>query len=717
MSIDVVALKASVDLASIVGAYLPLKKKGQEFLGLCPFHADTNPSFYVIPNKGLCHCFACGWSGDVLDFLMEQEGIDFKSACERLGANNWPKAAPRITVDAKPERITSKPPADAPVPNMATRELGEPSHTWTYRDTDGGILGYVTRYETQEGKQIRCWTWGARGQTAPTWGCGHWNSPRPLYGLFQLAKRQGDPVVVVEGEKSAESAAKLLPSYIASTWSGGANAWSKADWTSLNGRTVLIWPDADEPGWDVGEKIAAQLATLGCKVRVVNTAGQPKGWDLADAEAEGWDTERVIAWAKPRAKDYIPLTVPNPAPQADVGARADPAHPPSAAASPADAGPPEMDLPPLEAYNERPSLENDAVATKPLVAGSVGSLVYINAASVIPRAVRWLWKGRIPRGKVSIIAGDPGLGKSQVCASLASVVTNGGLWPVDRTPCEQGSVVILSAEDDPEDTIRPRLEAAGADVSRVTILQAVRYQNDDAVTAERGFNLGEDMAKLRDLLMALEDVRLVVIDPVSAYLGTLDSHKNAEVRAMLMPLSSLAAVTDCSILLVSHLTKGQAGSVLARIQGSMAFGAAARAVWGVTKDHDNAQRRLFMPMKNNLGRDDTGLAYSIESYRLEAPEDDEPIETSRIMWEPEQVTISPEDAFSSHVSDEGRSAITEAKEFLRDALLQGPMQVSEIQKLSRIAGHVWITIKRAQSALKIKAEKTGFGGGWSWKLP
>ena len=726
MAIDVDALKKATDLVSVVGAYVSLKKQGREFKALCPFHADTSPSFYVVPAKGLCHCFSCGWSGDVIAFVQEIESLDFKEACERLGGKQEWKPKP-ITQSAPPlpDRHTSKPPAGTPPPNMAIRALGAPVKTWEYKDTDGGTFGYVARYEVEGRKEIRCWSWGGRGdESGYSWACGHFNNPRPLYGLDRLSAEAERPALVVEGEKTADAAQTLLPQYAAITWPGGANAWHKADWSPLAGRKVLLWPDADEPGRVCMEKLAALLADprgLACSVRTLDTSSQPEGWDVADWTGTGAE---LIAWAKPRARDYA-APQQNPDPQGGVGAApADAGNSSSAAAPPADAGPPESDAIPLEAYSDESRTHHATAPRNGAPAppngrssSTIDGLVYINASQVIPRAVRWLWKGRIPRGKVSIIAGDPGLGKSQVCASIASIVTNGSLWPVDRTPCDEGSVVILSAEDDPEDTIRPRLEAAGADISRVTILQAVKYDTQDSGTAERTFNLGEDLIKLRELLTHLSDVRLVIIDPVSAYLGITDSHKNAEVRAMMAPLAALASNCDCSILLVSHLTKGQAGSVLSRIQGSVAFGAAARAVWGVTKDHDNPQRRLFMPMKNNLGRDDTGLAYTIESCRLEAPEDDEPIETSRIMWEPDSITISAEDAFSMHLNNEERGQVSDAKEFLRGLLMDGPMKTTDIKKDAEGAGHHWATIRRAKDQLGVTAKKDGFRDPWMWALP
>lgn len=317
MSIDVEALKARINLVEVVGSYVALKKRGSEYIGLCPFHSDSTPSFWVNPVKRFCHCFACDTHHDAISFIQALEGLDFKAACERLGAKDeWKPVAPVANEPAKPkpERVTRKPPSGAATPNMALRGLGEPSMIFPLRDVDGAILGYECRYAGEGGKkEVRMWTYGARGDASPTWGCGHFNAPRPLYGLERLTERPTAPVSIFEGPKKAEAGKRLLPPYACISWTGGANAWHKHDWKPVAGQKVLIWPDADKPGWEACEKLAALLSDpkgLACQVRVVDTNRMPEGWDVADAEADGWDTLKLIEWAKPRARDWFPPTPP-----------------------------------------------------------------------------------------------------------------------------------------------------------------------------------------------------------------------------------------------------------------------------------------------------------------------------------------------------------------------------------------------------------------------
>jgi hypothetical protein len=235
----------------------------------------------------------------------------------------------------------------------------------------------------------------------------------------------------------------------------------------------------------------------------------------------------------------------------------------------------------------------------------VAKLVKVSTVEAVP--IRWLWPGRMALGKATLIAGHPGLGKSQLTAYLAAQVTKGAPWPAGEGSAPKGQVIMLSAEDDIADTIRPRLDAAGADIHSVHMLTAV--QEGDGV---RGFNLARDLAALDASLSQIGNVKLVIIDPITAYMSGTDTHKTADVRALLAPVSDLAVKHKVAVVVVSHLNKGGGGEAMTRVTGSLAFVAAARAAYVVQKDPEDPKRRLFQPIKNNLGVDDTGLAFRIE---------------------------------------------------------------------------------------------------------
>jgi putative DNA primase/helicase len=288
-------------------------------------------------------------------------------------------------------------------------------------------------------------------------------------------------------------------------------------------------------------------------------------------------------------------------------------------------------------------------------------------ADIAPKPLRWLWPGRIPLGKLTLFAGDPGLGKSFVTLDVAARVTRGDGWP-DGTPasCGAGSVIVLSAEDDPSDTIRPRLEAAGANLNRVHTLQAVRREKPNGGTSLEHFSLETDLAALQDAVASFGDVRLVVVDPISAYLGNADSHINAKVRGLLSPLADMAAGLDVAVLAVTHLNKSTS-SALYRASGSIAFIAAARAVWLFGKNPDDPAGRLMLPGKMNLAAEQMGIAYTLASKQ----------DVAIVAWG-EAVSVSADAMLGPEGAE--RSERLEAIEWLRERLATGPVVQREIKK-------------------------------------
>jgi hypothetical protein len=338
-------------------------------------------------------------------------------------------------------------------------------------------------------------------------------------------------------------------------------------------------------------------------------------------------------------------------------------------------------------------------------------------ADVRPEPVRWLWPGRIACGKVTMLAGNPGLGKSQITASLAATVTTGGLWPVDRTRAERGAAVFLNAEDDAGDTLVPRLTAAGADLTLCHVIDAVNIADREGLPRQRGFALSRDVSALTETLASFGNVKLLVIDPVSAYLGAVDSHRNAEVRALLAPLSDMAARLGVAVVCVSHLNKGGGTDALARVTGSLAFVAAARAAWIVARDPQDPERRLFLPAKNNIGPDASGLAFGIEPVTL-----DDGIETSRLAWHTEPVSVTASEALAADGGQDRRSEApqsAEAEAWLAEALAVGPVATETLRQRARADGIAWRTVERAKTALDVRARRHGFGesGRWAWELP
>lgn len=317
----------------------------------------------------------------------------------------------------------------------------------------------------------------------------------------------------------------------------------------------------------------------------------------------------------------------------------------------------------------------------------------------------WLWPGRIPLGKISLFAGDPGLGKSLVTLDIAARVTCGREWPDGKKNNQAGSAILLSAEDDPGDTIRPRLEAAGADLNKVYILQAVRRTKLDGNGTLEQFSLETDLTKLQDAVASMDDVQLIVVDPISAYLGSTDSHVNAKVRSLLAPLSALAQALRIAVLAVDHLSKSNRPA-LYRPNGSIAFTAAARAVWLFARNPDDPRQRLMLPGKMNLGPDQMGLSYTLK---------EEKAGVVAVAWG-DAVRLSADAALQPEAVDE-KSERLEAMDWLRERLSEGSVSPREIKADANSAGIAWRTVRRAKDSLGVTSEKEGFKGGWRWQLP
>lgn len=340
-------------------------------------------------------------------------------------------------------------------------------------------------------------------------------------------------------------------------------------------------------------------------------------------------------------------------------------------------------------------------------------IIFRKVSDIEAKPISWLWNGLIAYGKVSIIAGNPGLGKSQLTANIVAMVTTAGVLPGNQNQCQLSDVAILSAEDDAADTIRPRLEAAGANIFRVFILDAVKEKELHNSSSHRCFNLKTDLKRLEDFLNTIQEIKLLIIDPISAYLGNTDSHKNAEIRALLTPLTELAAKHQIAVLCVSHLSKNANNEAMMRVSGSLAFVAAARAAFLVAQDPADNSKRLFLPLKNNIGNDKTGFAFKIESVELPNG-----ISTSKVVWSNEPITTTANDIVSVGQSLDETGALEEAEEFLLDLLANGRVPSKNVIAEAKQVGHSWSTIRRAKKKLGIIAKKSEFNAGrWDWFLP
>ena len=303
----------------------------------------------------------------------------------------------------------------------------------------------------------------------------------------------------------------------------------------------------------------------------------------------------------------------------------------------------------LGAYRE---MQKDATEAQP----PADRPVVVTMSEVEPTQVRWIWEGRIALGKLNVIAGEPGEGKSTLTMDVAARVTTGAVFP-DGGSGVSGDMLLLSAEDGPSDTIAPRLNAAGADSSRVHLLQAIRNRDGD----ERHFDLSRDLEPLRFTIQQYKP-KLVIIDPMNAYLGNTDTWKDSKVRAVLAPLQKMAEAEGCAIAGIMHLSKDAGRKALHRVIGSIGFTGTARLVMAVAVDPEDNERRFFMWVKSNVSRPAETLAFRIVEQRIE--------------WEPGPVKgITADGVIGGFPTDPSESK--DAKEFLEEMLADGQWVASK----------------------------------------
>lgn len=333
-------------------------------------------------------------------------------------------------------------------------------------------------------------------------------------------------------------------------------------------------------------------------------------------------------------------------------------------------------------------------------AGETGP-VLVTLANVPREEIAWLWPPYLPRRRLSLLDGDPGVGKSWLSLAIAAAVTRGTPLPGQESANEPANVLLLTAEDGLGDTIRPRLEDMGADLSRVKVLTAIR----DGKGGERHPSLVVDLPALEQAL-AEGGYALVIIDPINAYLGTaLDTHRDASLRAVLTPLASLADRWNVAILCIRHLTKGGRDRAIYRGQGSIAYTAAARVVHLVGVNPDNPQERVIACIKNNLAPQPPAIAFAVAE--------------GRFLWRGETSVTAA--AMLAPDGDEGeRSAVEDAMGYLRESLSGGPMDQKQMQREARDAGITDRTLRRAKARLNVTSKREGGlgpAGRWVWSLP
>jgi hypothetical protein len=520
---------------------------------------------------------------------------------------------------------------------------------WRVFDARQLRLGPVhVRVDRPHGKKI--WWENGEGRAGLN---GHRLADLAYGGETIRALEPGALVVVTEGERCADAVRSA--GYLALGLVCGAAA-TPGDFVLLllAGVDVVLWPDADAPGQGLMARVAENAQRLGIsRLRLVHPpADSPLGWDAADAEPGLIGS--LIASARP--------------------------------------------LPPTSAPNG-----TGARPTGTKVGGTPGGdqthkRALRSAANITLKRVHWLWTGRVATGKVTMLDGRPGLGKSAIAIDIAARTTRGGPMPGDAiASAEPRNVLLVTAEDDWEDTVVLRLIGAGADLSRV-------YRLDELIIPEGVSALGAHISVV--------DAGLVVIDPLVAFVASrFNLYRDQDARAALRPLADVAGRTGAAILGLRHVNKAQGIPAQDRGTGSVAIGGAARSNLIAGPDPDQKGSFVLASIKNNLGPKPPSLGYSLQSIDVELPDGASSVVVVR--WHGD-VHVDADDLVIGERQGE-------AAAFIEEQLAGGPKPSNDIRKAAESRGLSWSgAVRRASERLRVSKypEVVGKPGGkWVWALP
>lgn len=335
------------------------------------------------------------------------------------------------------------------------------------------------------------------------------------------------------------------------------------------------------------------------------------------------------------------------------------------------------------------------------------TIVAKRADQIATRRLHWLWPERIPLGKITTFAGLPGEGKSLATVDIAARVSTGREYPDSENPLTASEVLFVAEEDDAQDALIPRLTAAGADLSKVHILEAVRVNGREG---NGSLCLDVDVGAIGRFLDQHSDVRLVIIDPISNHLGRVSMVDEQEVRAILGPFQEIANARKVAVVGVIHLNKKEGLSAIHRVGGAGAFVGVARASWLFTRDPEAADERLMLPLKNNYARKSSSLGYRVNERPVQIENDQVPM--PYIEWLG-QTDLDADEIISMPKKHTPRA---DAKALLKNSLATGPQDASTVLAAAARQGISERTLVRAKKELGVESRKKGTEG-WEWVLP
>jgi DNA repair protein RadA/Sms len=368
----------------------------------------------------------------------------------------------------------------------------------------------------------------------------------------------------------------------------------------------------------------------------------------------------------------------------------------------------------LQAFNLeccKPPLANSVVAKKvesafsrePRTTGE--NVMSEDFANIKSEPVVWLWTDRIPKGKLTIFSGNPDVGKTTVLCDIIARYTTGNNWGDGAVNACKGEVALLAAEDGAADTLKPRLEAAGADCAAVHLLKGIASGTDKRA---RMIALDTDLHAIEVYLLEHPQVGIVAIDPVSSYIGKADMNKEQELRRVLTPIAELAERTGVTFICLGHFSKRSDVSALHKVGGAVAMSGVSRATWLFSKNPETDGQYLMLLGKGNLTKKRTGLKYRIADKVLPTGE------TPFIAWQ--GIADTDADTAMDKLADPEEKAASRAQRFLQDYLTEPKSSKSVFDAAEKHGlGRNRRALFDAKKRLGVEAKQTR--DGWYWYPP
>jgi len=641
-TMDLDGIKRKVNLIDYAKTHYGYKcdSKGR---GSCLLHPpDKHNSFSIWQtNNGIWRfkCFHKDKSGSIIDLKMELESLSKEEACSQL-IKEFKEGKISPFLEKKKAGLMNQIPNSKrwTVPKEE-KKIKKREH-FNYKDQDGKIVYRKVKLVYEDGSKQFLFQHLIEGKG---WD---WTKGKVEHVPYNLDKFKGhEHVIVCEGEKDADTITRLDVGYLATTAPTGKSAWPDpiTPYFRIFKKTTFCYDVGNEE--DVQRHASTlQKAYPDMEISIIQVPMKKRESDITDY-LQTFKTQKEKQMAFLNLLDKSKRFTPEKAPE-------DHAH-------------------------------------------------MINVAETETKPIQWLWHHVFPIGKVSLLIGDGGAGKSYFANYMASRITTGRDWIGPEKSQPVGKVIIITTEDGVADTIKARAILMGTDQTKLIIIDGISKGMSKDVMS---FTLGKNIDLIEKAIVEIKDVRLLVFDPITEFMGNIDDHRTAPTRTALAPLAALAEKYNIAIIIISHLNKDDAKKIIYRTTGSQSYVNMARAVWAIAEDEKTKDRRLLTPVKQNLSKKPDGFAFSITDDK-------------GIVFEKGRVKIVADDVFGTEDQKFERSQIDEAKEFLLKTLSNGSFRANDIFKDAHQAGISEKTLRRAKTALNVIAIQTYDEGKrfWIWK--